>query len=92
MERSPHKWKTMYRDQFRKFRQSPGKEVQDEANDQDDPLYDPMIIQQTQQDESIPNQIHDGTAQIKLEVSRDRAAERSSQLSEAQSKQKISDN
>lgn len=45
MERSPHKWKTMYRDQFRKFRQSPGKEVQDEANDQDDPLYDPMIIQ-----------------------------------------------
>lgn len=33
MERSPHKWKTMYRDQFRKFRQSPGKEVQVEAEE-----------------------------------------------------------
>ena len=25
MERSPQKWKTMYRDQYRKFMESPGK-------------------------------------------------------------------
>jgi hypothetical protein len=26
MERSPQKWKTMYRDQYRKFAESPGKQ------------------------------------------------------------------
>ena len=41
----------------------------------------------------MPNQIHDGTAQIKLDVTRDRAGEgRSSELSGAHSKQKISEN
>ena len=26
MQRSPQKWKTMYRDQYRKFRESPGRD------------------------------------------------------------------
>ena len=34
MERSPTKWKTMYRDQFRKFTESPGRELN--QNDEDD--------------------------------------------------------
>lgn len=34
MERSPTKWKTMYRDQFRKFTESPGRDL-NQANEVD---------------------------------------------------------
>lgn len=33
MERSPQKWKTSYRDQYRKFCESPGKEKQEQAEE-----------------------------------------------------------
>jgi hypothetical protein len=46
MERSPHKWKTMYRDHYRKFRQSPGKDPLDEEIQEGMEVQDPMIITQ----------------------------------------------
>lgn len=44
MERSPTKWKTMYRDQFRKFTESPDRNAQEvEAEEQPEAMVDNFV-------------------------------------------------